>query len=103
MATLSGSESGVTADFNLAKAKMSQLDKNALKILTCQEDDQDVDGWLGRFMFQRQILEEFSMEYQTTPAAISKRPKAFCQGCQFIVKDEGFKKTKYGKVFCGLS
>ena len=79
MATLSGSESGVTADFNLAKAKMSQLDKNALKILTCQE------------------------EYQTPPAAISKRPKAFWQGCHFVIKGEGF----YTNIFlavqkCGL-
>ena len=34
MATLSGAESGVAGDFNLAKAKMSQLDENALEIVT---------------------------------------------------------------------
>ena len=52
MATLSGSESGLAADFNLAKAKMSQLHENALKIVTRHnsEGDQDVDGWLGRFL-----------------------------------------------------
>ena len=52
MATLSGAESGLAADFNLVKAKMSQLHENALKIVTRHnsEGDQDVDGWLGRFL-----------------------------------------------------
>ena len=72
---------------------MSQLDENALEIVTCHnmEGDQDIDGWLGRLMSERQILDESSMENQTALAAISKTPKAFCQGCQFMsVKDEVF-------------
>ena len=89
MATLSGAESGVAGDFNLAKAKMSQLDENALKIVTSHnaEGDQDLAGWLERFLSQRQILDEYSLENQTTMAAISKRPKAFWQGCHFVSSD----------------
>ena len=52
MATLSAAESGVAADFNLAK--MSEL---ALKMVTyCQnaDDDHDAGGW-KRLVLQRQI------------------------------------------------